>query len=198
MGPSSNRIRVPPLLQKGRGAVVQRSTEAAPTGREKILQEIENRRMEAVQEEQYFTPPPEERFARDLTKPLVIWQAWNPSVARGGSLVYGVGLANPTPRKWVALFAHFFIGPANVVAPSPPQDVGVALSAVDARFPRLTLPGFPGLTLDADAVHALGFALTIPEAVERGNYLGNCFLLRVGWHQPGEYLDRSVFVLDVV
>ena len=75
--------------------------------------------------------------------------------------------------------------------------MGEALELVDPRFPRLTQPDFFGLQLAPNATQQLNFTLQVPAGVERTNYLGNSFLVQLVWHDPGLYLDRSVFVFKV-
>lgn len=162
-----------------------------------LTEEIDRRRAQAQSENHSFTPLREQEFLRDLNKPLVVWQAWTPAPKLGGTLVYRVGVANPTPKPRPWLFAHAFIGAANIGVDLTPRGVAEALSAVDPRFPRLSLPGFPGLFLDAGAINTLTFVMELPSDVQRGNYLGNCFLFQSTWHDPGEYLDRSLFVFEV-
>lgn len=164
---------------------------------ERILKEIESRRLEAAQERQYFTPLPDEPLPRDLARPLIAWQQWTPQVTRGGTLICRIGLANPTPHRQSSLLVHLFVGPPNIETDASHHDVGGALTAADQRFARMTAPRFPGLALDSDALDFVAFGLAIPSTVEKGNYLGNCFLFRAAWHGPGAYLERSLFVFEV-
>jgi hypothetical protein len=64
-------------------------------------------------------------------------------------------------------------------------------------IPHLTQPAFPGLTLAAGASATLSFALNVPTAVEKTNYLGNSCLMLFNWHDVGAYLDRGIFVFAV-
>lgn len=160
--------------------------------------EIDRARKQAQEEGRHFTPLPQQEFVRDLNKPLVLWQAWTPGPKIGTTLIYRLGVANPTAKPFAWVFAHVFVGPANIGVDLVPRGIAEALSAVDSRFPRLSLPQFPGLLLESSAIDTLTFTLEIPENVQRGNYLGNCFLFQSTWHNPGEYLDRSLFVFEVV
>jgi len=87
---------------------------------------------------------------------------------------------------------HVFVGPANLV-----PDVGDALSAVDARFPRLIMPRVFGLSLAAGATQSVSFSISVPTAIERSNYLGNAILFQGNYHDVGSYLDRGLFVFEV-
>lgn len=161
-----------------------------------IVDEIERRRKEAQIERQYFTAQSEDRIdARNAA--LIVWQAWSPAVALGSTVAYSVGIANPTPKKVEALFAHVFVGAANIVGTTGQPDPATSLSTVDPRFSRLTLPRFSGLTVEPGETRSLSFALGVPLGVDRTNYLGNCFVFMATWHDPGRYLDRSLFVFEL-
>lgn len=88
---------------------------------------------------------------------------------------------------------HVFVGLANL-APG----VGEAISAVDPRFPRLTLPSYPGLTLAPGATQNVHFALiAIPAGIEATNYLGNAILFQANYTDVGKVPDRSQWVFRV-
>jgi hypothetical protein len=76
-------------------------------------------------------------------------------------------------------------------------DTGGALAPIDDRFPRLTLPDFDGLQIASGATETLDFEIPVPAGVEATNYLGNSFLFQSIWHDPGQYIDRSLFVFEV-
>jgi hypothetical protein len=173
-------------------------SQPADPRRETILKEVESRRQEAAQERQYFTPPADEPLSKDLAKPLIIWQQWTPQVSRGGTLVCRIGLANPSPQRQSSLLVHLFVGPPNIQADASDRDLGLALAAADQRFGRMTAPRFPGLALDSDGLDFVAFGVAIPPTLEKGNYLGNCVLFRAAWHGLGTYLERSLFVFEVV
>ena len=159
-----------------------------------LLAEIEKHREEAKKKGLMFTALSEDEVFRKLTKkksPMIVWQSWN-SAAPGGSINYSVGIHNPDPDQKIWLFCHVFVGLANIA-----EDVSDAVSAVDSRFARLTLPDFSGLSIASGATNSLSFSLPVPTNVERTNYLGNCFLFMSTWHDLGEYLDRSLFVFKV-
>lgn len=164
--------------------------------RNAILSEIEARRREAEQEGQHFTPPPEQPFSKGADQICIIWQAWNRSVSPGRTLVYSVGVANPTPKPQSSIFAHLFVGAGSVGGAIEPN-VRVTLSAVDMQFPRLTSPRFAGITLESGAVAPLGFGIKVPSDVEPSNYVGNCLLLQPVWHAPQGHVDRSLFIFEV-
>jgi hypothetical protein len=159
-----------------------------------LLDEIEKRRAAAESEELSFTAPTAEQLEKKLRSnrsPFIYFQSWN-SAGTGGTVNYNVGITNPDPTTWIWLFVHLFVGPANIAL-----DVGDAVQAVDPRFPRLTLPRFDGLSLNSGDSQALSFGILVPPHAEPGNYLGNSFLFQSVWHDPGEYLDRSIFVFEV-
>jgi hypothetical protein len=161
----------------------------------RLLEEIDRQRQEAERQGLNFTAPTEEQLKKKVAgaqSPMIFFQSWSGSVAAPGTVNYNVGINNPDPDQWFWLFAHVFIGPANIV-----RDVGDAVSAVDPRFPRLTMPEVFGLTLAAGQSQTLSFSLTVPGDVERSNYLGNTFLFQSRWHEVGQYLDRSHFVFEV-
>ena len=160
-----------------------------------LLDEIDRQRQEAERQGLNFTAPTEEQLKKKVAKaqsPMIVFQGWSGSVAAPGTIDYTVGINNPDPFQWIWLFGHVFVGPANIA-----RDVGHALSAVDPRFPRLTMPQFAGLTLGPGATQSLKFSLTVPGDIERSNYLGNTFLFQSTWHDVGQYLDRSLFVFEV-
>jgi hypothetical protein len=159
-----------------------------------LLDEIEKRRAAAESEGRSFTAPTSEQLEQKLRRsrsPFIYFQGWN-NASAGGTVNYDVGITNPDPTPWIWLFVHLFVGPANI-APR----VGDAVQAVDARFPRLVQPRFAGLTLNPGASQPLNFSIAVPSSVEPGNYLGNSILFQSVWHDPGTYLDRSVFVFEV-
>ncbi len=144
---------------------------------------------------QHFTKMSEQEMARKLTRvnsPMIVSQGWSGSTTPGGSISYTVGIYNPDPVSHSSLYAHVFIGPANMV-----PDTGKALAAVDARFPRLTEPDFFGLSLGPGASASLSFSVAVPAGMELSNYLGNTFLFKASYHDVGTYLDRSVFPFEV-
>ena len=166
------------------------------TRTQSLLEEVKRRRREAELERQHFTAPPDDRIG-GRSSPMIIWQAWSPAVPLGSTVAYSVGIANPTSKKVEALFAHVFVGAANIVGTTGQADPATSLSNVDPRFSRLTLPRFSGIALEAGQTRGLSFSLGIPAGVERTNYLGNCFVFMATWHDPGVYLDRSLFVFEV-
>ncbi len=124
--------------------------------------------------------------------PMIIWQGWSSATGPGGIIDYTVGVLNPSTTDEVWLFAHVFVGPANFVA-----DPGAAVQAVDARFPRLTQPAFPGLHVAAGASASLNFQMEVPSSMQTSNYVGNTLLFRVDWHDVGTYLDRGCWLFGV-
>jgi hypothetical protein len=160
-----------------------------------LVDEIDQQRQEAERQGLNFSAPTADQLRSKLARtnsPMIVFQSWSGSAPRGGALNYTVGINNPDPDPWIWLFAHVFVGPANVA-----RNVDDAVSAVDSRFPRLTMPEFAGLTLDPGVTQSLSFSLEVPAGVDPSNYLGNTILFQSTWHDVGEYLDRSLFVFGV-
>jgi hypothetical protein len=160
-----------------------------------LLDEIEKRRQQAESEGLNFTAPTTEQLEEKLRRaqsPFIWFQGWSGSAPRDGTLSYTVGVTNPDPDPWIWLFAHVFVGRANL-----PRSVGEAVAAVDTRFPQLTEPEFAGLTLPAFANDSLTFSIEMPAGAEPSNYLGNTFVFQATWHDPAVYLDRSLFVFEL-
>jgi hypothetical protein len=159
-----------------------------------LLDEIERRRQEAERQGLNFTAPTAEQLMKKLAStesPMIVGQGWG-SAPPGGTFTYNVSINNPDPIQWNSLYVHVFVGAANLV-----PDVGDALSAVDPRFPRLTMPRVFGLSLAPGATQSVSFSITVPTAIERSNYLGNAILFEGNYHDVGRYLDRGLFVFEV-
>lgn len=159
---------------------------------QKIQQVIEKHKRE--NKEEYFTsitPEEIEKKLKRVKSPMIVSQGWG-NTTPGGTVNYNLGIHNPDPTQAIWLFAHVWVGSGNV-----DPTVGTFLLNVDTRFPRLTQPTFSGLTLAAGASATLSFALNVPSAVEKTNYLGNSCLMRFNWHDVGTYLDRGIFVFAV-
>lgn len=160
----------------------------------RLIEGIERARQSAEAEGRQFTAPTEEQLAKRAHSPhtpLIVFQAWSGSVPAGGTLSYSVGIGNPDPNDWLWVFGHVFVGLASI-AGAP----GHAALAVDARFPRLTSPAMPGLTIAAGSTGQLDVEISVPD-VEPSAYLGNTFVFQATWHDPSDYLDRSLFVFEV-
>jgi hypothetical protein len=163
---------------------------------EAIRKATDQRAKEAEERGWSFTTPTVQQLRDKLHRarsPMIVSQGWSGSAPAGGQVQYQIGITNPDPTEWIWLFVHLFIGPGNMV-----PNVGHALAPVDDRFPRLTMPPFDGLTIASNATEFLDFEIAVPANVELSNYLGNSFLFQSVWHDPGEYIDRSVFVFEVV
>jgi len=127
-----------------------------------------------------------------INSPMIVSQSWSGSTTPGGTINYNLGIYNPDTGTSIWMFAHVWIGSGNV-----DPVTGTFLSNVDTRFPRLTQPGFAGLTLASGASAILNYSLKVPATAEKTNYLGNSCLMKFNWHDIGTYLDRSVFVFAV-
>ena len=150
-----------------------------------------------VKKGEKFTAVTSEDVERKLNRtnsPMIVSQtgSWTGATPLGGTFTYNLGLYNPDPTQALGLFAHVWVGSGNV-----DPTIGTFLLNVDTRFPRLTLPGFAGLTLPAGGSTVLTFSMKVPSTVEKTNYLGNSCLMRFNWHDVGTYLDRGVFVFTV-
>jgi hypothetical protein len=159
-----------------------------------LLDEIESQRKSADSEGRHFTAPTKEQLRKKLRSarsPFITYQSWSGKAPTDGTLSYTVGVTNPDPDPWIWLFVHLFVGGANVA-----PDVSEAITAVDVRFPQLTMPEFAGLTIQPATTDSLSFEIPIP-GVEPSNYMGNSFLFQGTWHDPALYLDRSLFVFEV-
>lgn len=121
-----------------------------------------------------------------VNTPFLYFQSWSSSTPAGGSINYNTGVFNPDPVNRFWMYAHAFVGPAN-----PVTDTGIALLNVDTRFPRLTQPSFPGLTLAPGASATLSFNLSVPGGIQPSNYLGNTFLFHGEYHGIGSYYARG-------
>jgi hypothetical protein len=158
----------------------------------RIQEAIEKHKRE--NKEEHFTSITPEEIVHKLKRvksPMIVSQSWG-SAPPGGTVNYGVGIYNPDPTVAIWLFAHVWVGSGNA-----DPTVGTFLLNVDPRFPRLTQPAPTGLTLASNASATLNFALQVPTTAEETNYIGNSCLMRVNWHDVGEYLDRGVFVFTV-
>jgi hypothetical protein len=172
-----------------------RPPESAAKRRDKIKKDVQKLQRAAERKGWNFTTPTDDELTEKLRRaksPMIVFQGWSSSAPPGGSISYQVGINNPDPTDWIWLFVHLFIGPGNMV-----RNTGAALATVDERFPRLTLPEFDGLQIASGATESLDFQISVPVGVEATNYLGNSFLFQSTWHDPGEYIDRSLFVFQV-
>lgn len=162
----------------------------------KNIQEFVRKQEAAAKKKEWnYTSVSEEEITRKLGRidsPMIVFQSWSGSTSPGGSISYTVGLYNPDPVRRSSIYAHVFVGPANMV-----RDVGTALTSVDARFPRLTMPDFFGLSIPSGGNDSLSFTVDVPCCVQKTNYLGNTFLFGASYHDVGTYFDRSVFPFEV-
>jgi hypothetical protein len=138
-----------------------------------------------------LTPEEIERKLKRVNSPMIVSQGWG-STTPGGTFNYSVGIQNPDPTSASNLYVHVWVGSGNV-----DPTVGTFLFNVDTRFPRLTQPAFFGLSLASGANATLSFSIKVPTTVEKTNYLGNSFLMRLNYHDVGQYLDRGVFPFAV-
>jgi hypothetical protein len=137
--------------------------------------------------EEHFTSLTPEEIDKKLKRtnsPMIIMQGWSGAPV-GGSASYTVGIQNPDPTSAIFLHVHVWVGSGQ-----PDPVVGTFLLNVDTRFPRLTQP-VP--LLASGAFTTVNFTLKVPTTVEKTTYLGNSCLMRVEFHDIGQYLDRGSF-----
>jgi len=169
-------------------------TSAQIKGHIQKIQKVIKEQKRLVKEDENFTSVTPEEIEKKLKRvksPMIVSQGWG-STTPGGTVNYNLGIYNPDPTKAIWLFAHVWVGSGNV-----DPIVGTFLLNVDTRFPHLTEPNFSGLMLAPGASATLSFALKVPTAVEKTNYLGNSCLMQFNWHDVGTYLDRGIFVFTV-
>jgi hypothetical protein len=160
----------------------------------RILQDVERQKEAFEKKGMSFTMVDEELLRRKLARarsPMIVSQGWG-ATTPGGTLTYNVGIHNPDPAGWVWLFGHVFVGPANMI-----PSIGEALGAADSRFPHLTQPKFPGLSIATNETTTLTYSIPIPTGIQPTCYQGNVFLYQADWHDVGDYLDRGTFVFAV-
>ena len=161
--------------------------------KEKIQAIIEKHKRE--NKEEHFTsltPEQIEEKLKRVNSPAIVSQGWS-STTVGGTFNYTVGLYNPDATNASDLYVHVWVGSANV-----DPTTGTFLLNVDTRFPRLTQPPPFGVSLAAAGGNtSLTFAIKVPTTVEKTNYLGNSCLMRLNYHDIGQYLDRGSFPFTV-
>jgi hypothetical protein len=161
----------------------------------RVLEEIERRRREAREQGRHFVALDATQLLDRLQRantPFIDFFGWNADTTSPGTISFELGVFNPDPVGSGRLFAHVFIGPANLSA-----SVDQALALVDARFPRLTEPEFFGLFLAPSDSATLNFTIAVPANIEPSNYLGNCFFFRAAVVGVGDALDRALFPFEV-
>ena len=149
----------------------------------RLVEEIEQRRREAREQDRNFAAPNAAQLLDKLQSantPFFYYLSWSFSTPTPGTANLDMGVTNPDPVVAWPLFVHVFVGPANLSA-----DVGQALALVDARFPRLTEPKFVGLILNPSDSAFLNFSIPVAANIAPSNYLGNCFLFRAEFFGAG-------------
>jgi hypothetical protein len=171
----------------------------SPTSRlanlDKILDEIDKKRVEASRKQLNFTGVDQEQLFRKLLRvnsPMIVFQSWNGSAAQGGRIDYQFGVLNPDPTNWVWLYGYGYVGPSNFM-----RDIGKGVAARDQRFADMTTPSFPGQSIAPSSTVTLTMSLTIPRTIEKTTYQGNTVLFQADWHDTGLYLDRGLWTFDV-
>jgi hypothetical protein len=167
-----------------------------------ILAEINAKRALADEAQQYFTSVPEQQL-RQRPTPQIVWQSWNPTARAGTRLIYSAGIANPQRSPSTSTFLYVFVGPGNLRSDNRDGSPGVGLgiretfSAIDPRFPRLTMPPFDAPPIESGQTRSVSFVMPIAADVEAGNYIGGALLLQAVWHGGGAFIDSSIFVFQV-
>jgi hypothetical protein len=146
--------------------------------------------------EENFTSLSDEEVVAKLKRvksPMIVSQGWG-GTTPGGTFNYSIGLLNPDPIAASSLYVHVWVGSGNA-----DPTVGTFLLNVDPRFPRLTQPAAFGVTLPASGGSTtLNFSIKVPATAEKSNYIGNSCLMRLSYHDIGQYLDRGCFPFSVV
>jgi hypothetical protein len=162
----------------------------------RLLEEIEDLRREAREQGKHLVVRDAAQLLEKLQStntPMFTTVGWNATTTHSpGTFDFHVTFFNPDPTFYVWVYGHVFIGPALL-----PADLGQAVALVDTRFPRLTQPDYPGLTLQSGTGGRLDFSLPVPKNIEPTNYLGNCFLFVCNYFGVGDYFDRCQFILNV-
>lgn len=162
----------------------------------KVLSDVERARKKSTKKGKgwSFTGVDEDVLRKKLQKsksPMIVYQSFN-HPSPGGKVSYTIGINNPDPDTHERLWVHVFVGPANMCT-----DVCSALALVDPRFPRLSLPKMPGLSVSPGTTENLTFSIDVPSNIEHSIYLGNAFLFRTDWHDFGIFYDCSCFPFEV-
>ena len=162
----------------------------------KILEAIEQgkRRVEGQKNVNFAALKPKdiERKLKRVKSPMLIFESWTDQAQPGGTIDYNVTFWNPDPDPWFGLNAQVWVGSGNV-----DPVVGTFLLNVDTRFPRLTEPGWAGVSLNPSSQQQISFVLQVPPGVEKTNYIGNTCLMQVSSFEAGVYLDRCAWIFTV-
>jgi hypothetical protein len=162
----------------------------------KILEAIEKerRRYEGQKNVIFAALKPEdiERKLKRVKSPMIIGESWFETAQPGGTIPYNVTIWNPDPDPWLYLNVHVWVGSGNV-----DPVVGTFLLNVDTRFPRLTEPGWAGVSVDPSSQQTVSFNLEVPMGVQKTNYLGNTCVIQVSTFETGVYLDRAAWIFTV-
>jgi hypothetical protein len=192
--------KLPPLTKERNKIMAVKSKETKWTPAE-IKEQIkyiekatEKRRKESKGEN--FTAISRDEIEKKLTAtslPYITNESWTTTTPPGGTCTYTVEIYNPPNTSAASIYLHVFVGSGNI-----DPTVGTFLLNVDTRFPRLTQPAFPGLTIASGTHAVLIFPIKVPTTVEKTAYLGNCCLMQLSdWMDIGKYLDRAVFPFAV-
>jgi hypothetical protein len=168
----------------------------------RILEAIENEKEESRRGDENFsaiTPDDIGKGLGEAKAPFLSGFAWTKGAAPGGRIELRVFIWNSESTPVSDIYVHVWVGTGNV-----DPAVGTFLLNVDARFPRLTRPEYPGLG-EGDphtfplppGLKRLNFSLTLPSPLEESVYLGNICLMRLASHDVGQYLGRGSFPFAV-
>jgi hypothetical protein len=139
-----------------------------------------------------ITPDEIERMLTHASPPYLVGLGWSDSTP-GGILNCSAGIYNPATFQAFNLYVHVWVG-SGIVDPAGDDTF---LFNVDARFPRLLEPDFPGLTIQPNSGEGLNFALQIPSTIERTHYILCCCLLRLSGSRNRRILDRFTTVFKI-
>ena len=159
-----------------------------------IQDAVEQQKREAEKRGDLFrslTPEQIEEKLKRANSPFLAGGAYTGGASPGGTISSIINIYNPDPTPVDDLFVHVWVGSGNA-----DPTIGTFLLNVDTRFPRLTQPSGGGLKMTSGEVAWIQVQLTVPTGVEKTNYMEQICLFR--WLHPAQYLDRGMFIFEVV
>lgn len=166
-----------------------------------ILDVIEKGKEESRASDENFTALTPGDIERNLKAkdPFLSGYGWRKGAPPGGRLHLRTFIWNSESEPTPMVYAHVWVGSGNI---DPAVDT--FLANVDARFPRLTRPEYPGLAEGdphraplSSGLKRLDFDLTLPSPLEESVYMGNICLMQLADFGVGRFLGRGVFPFAV-
>jgi hypothetical protein len=157
-----------------------------------IQDAMEQQKREAEKRGDLFrslTPEQIEEKLKRANCPFLAGGAYTGATSPGGTISSIINIYNPDPTPVDDLFVHVWVGSGNA-----DPTIGTFLLDVDTRFPRLTQPSGGGLQMASGKV--AGSRFMVPTGVEKTSYMEQICLFR--WLHPAQYLDRGMFIFEVV